>query len=162
MNTQRGVTSRWGIPPDPNLSFSSARRKELKEASTPSKASPYMGRMQHEKSQKPTTFLRFGIAGHAIYFLSWLAPKGQRLCEPYQNLDVGRSLPGGNYIPLPKIGEGLGEWSEAPSYEEGVGVDGGLQAFACNGAFSFFEALRMIFMDEVVDGVVEGQPDGYV
>jgi len=25
---------------------------------------------------------------------------------------------------LPKIGEGLGEWSEAPSYEEGVGVDG--------------------------------------
>jgi len=33
-------------------------------------------------------------------------------------------LPGVNYIPLPKIGEGLGEWSEAPSYEEGVGVDG--------------------------------------
>jgi len=26
--------------------------------------------------------------------------------------------------PLPKIGEGFGEWSEAPSYEEGVGVDG--------------------------------------
>jgi hypothetical protein len=25
---------------------------------------------------------------------------------------------------LPKIGEGFGEWSEAPSYEEGVGVDG--------------------------------------
>ena len=25
-----------------------------------------MGRMQHEKLQKPTTFLRFGIAGHAI------------------------------------------------------------------------------------------------
>ena len=35
-----------GTPPDPNLSFSSARRKELKEASTSSKASPYMGRMQ--------------------------------------------------------------------------------------------------------------------
>ena len=28
--------------------------------------------------------------------------------------------------PLPKIGEGFGEWSEAPSYEEGVGVDGGI------------------------------------
>ena len=28
------------------------------------------------------------------------------------------------YITLPKIGEGLGEWFEAPSYEEGVGVDG--------------------------------------
>ena len=25
---------------------------------------------------------------------------------------------------MPKIGEGFGEWSEAPSYEEGVGVDG--------------------------------------
>ena len=86
----------------------------------------------------------------------WLAPKGQRLCEPYQNLDVGRSLPGGNYIPLPKIGEGLGEWSEAPSYEEGVGVDGGLQALACNEAFSFFEALGVVAVDEVVDGVVEG------
>ena len=33
-------------------------------------------------------------------------------------------MPVVNYIPLPKIGEGLGEWSEAPSYEEGVGVDG--------------------------------------
>jgi len=31
---------------------------------------------------------------------------------------------------LPKIGEGLGEWSEAPSYEEGVGVDGRLQGIA--------------------------------
>ena len=27
--------------------------------------------------------------------------------------------------PLPKIGEGFGEWFEAPSYEEGVGGDGG-------------------------------------
>ena len=56
-------------------------------------------------------------------------PNGQRLRERYQrsisdrlllkgrkNLDEGRSLPGVNYIPLPKIGEGLGEWSEAPSY----------------------------------------------
>jgi hypothetical protein len=32
--------------------------------------------------------------------------------------------------PLPKIGEGFGEWSEAPSYEEGVGVDGNLQPSA--------------------------------
>ena len=28
-----------------------------------------------------------------------------------------------------KIGEGFGEWSEAPSYEEGVGVDGGIAGF---------------------------------
>ena len=30
------------------------------------------------------------------------------------------------------IGEGFGEWFEAPSYEEGVGVDGGLQGEALN------------------------------
>ena len=39
-HTQRGETSRWGTPPDPNLSFSSARRKELKEASTYPKPFP--------------------------------------------------------------------------------------------------------------------------
>ena len=33
--------------------------------------------------------------------------------------------------PLPKIGEGFREWSEAPSYEEGVGVDGVLQGLPC-------------------------------
>jgi len=33
--------------------------------------------------------------------------------------------------PLPKIGEGFGEWSEAPSYEEGVGVDGNQQGAPC-------------------------------
>ena len=32
--------------------------------------------------------------------------------------------------PLPMIGEGFREWFEAPSYEEGVGVDGGLQGIA--------------------------------
>ena len=52
------------------------------------------------------------------------APEWAKAREPYQNLDGGRSLPGINYIPLPMIGEGLGEWFEAPSYEEGVGVDG--------------------------------------
>ena len=31
---------------------------------------------------------------------------------------------------MPKIGEGFGEWSEAPSYEEGVGVDGEQQGSA--------------------------------
>jgi hypothetical protein len=35
--------------------------------------------------------------------------------------------------PLPKIGEGFGKWSEAPSYEEGVGVDGRMQGLPCNG-----------------------------
>jgi len=29
------------------------------------------------------------------------------------------------------IGEGFREWFEAPSYEEGVGVDGGFAASGC-------------------------------
>ena len=40
-------------------------------------------------------------------------PEGTQAREPYKNFDGGRSLPGINYIPLPEIGEGLGEWSEA-------------------------------------------------
>jgi hypothetical protein len=32
---------------------------------------------------------------------------------------------------LPKIGEGFREWSEASSYEEGVGDDGGFAASGC-------------------------------
>ena len=52
-------------------------------------------------------------------------PEGAQALRAIQEaLDGGRSLPGVNYIPLPRIGEGLGEWFEAPSYEEGVGVDG--------------------------------------
>ena len=52
-------------------------------------------------------------------------PEGAQALRAIQEaLDEGRSLPGVNYIPLPGIGEGLGEWFEAPSYEEGVGVDG--------------------------------------
>ena len=52
-------------------------------------------------------------------------PKGAQALRAIQEaLDEGRSLPAVNYIPLPRIGEGLGEWFEAPSYEEGVGVDG--------------------------------------
>ena len=60
------------------------------------------------------------------YYLNYCSPQGQiktmanprgaKAREPYQNLDEGRSLPGINYIPLPGIGEGLGEWFEASSY----------------------------------------------
>ena len=39
-------------------------------------------------------------------------PEGAKAGEPYQNFDGGRFLPGINYIPLPMIGEGLGEWFE--------------------------------------------------
>ena len=36
----------------------------------------------------------------------------------------------------PEIGEGFGEWSEAPSYEEGVGGDGEQQGFALQNVYS--------------------------
>ena len=48
---------------------------------------------------------------------------GQRL-ESHTKTLMERVSLGINYIPLPTIGEGLGEWFEAPSYEEGVGDDG--------------------------------------
>ena len=55
-------------------------------------------------------------------------PKALRAIQ--EALDEGRSLPVVNYIPLPTIGEGLGEWFEAPSYEEGVGGDGKIRGLA--------------------------------
>ena len=56
----------------------------------------------------------------------------------YQTLDVGRSLPGVNYIPLPKIGEGLGEWSEALSYgKRGMGKMRDSKALPCDGVRGF-------------------------
>ena len=33
--------------------------------------------------------------------------------------------------PVPMIGKGFGKRFEAPSYEEGVGVDGNLQGLPC-------------------------------
>jgi len=44
-------------------------------------------------------------------------PEGAQALRAIQkDLDEGRSLPVINYIPLPGIGEGLGEWFEASSY----------------------------------------------
>jgi len=45
--------------------------------------------------------------------------------------------------PLPKIGEGFGEWSEAPSYEEGVGVDGKPEGLPSEKR-GFFQSLRFV------------------
>ena len=54
---------------------SDSRRKRTKEDCYPQ--GPLHRGMQHEKSQGPTIFLRFGIAGHAIEFLSGCAMKGR-------------------------------------------------------------------------------------
>jgi hypothetical protein len=45
---------------------------------------------------------------------------------------------------LPEIGEGFGEWSEAPSYEEGVGGDGEQQGFALQNAPFFVSFLSVM------------------
>ena len=50
--------------------------------------------------------------------------EGQRL-ESHTKTLMERASSRNQLSPLPKIGEGFREWSEAPSYEEGVGVDGG-------------------------------------
>ena len=46
--------------------------------------------------------------------------------------------------PLPKIGEGFREWSEAPSYEEGVGGDGEQQGKALQNAPFFVSFLSVM------------------
>ena len=53
--------------------------------------------------------------------------RGTGFASHTKTLILGRAQ--NQLSPLPKIGEGLGEWSEAPSYEEGVGVDGGIAGF---------------------------------
>ena len=57
-------------------------------------------------------------------------PEGAQALRAIQEaLDEGRSLPVVNYIPLPRIGEGLGEWFEALSYgKRGLGKMRRLQA----------------------------------
>ena len=62
-------------------------------------------------------------------------PKGAQALRAIQEaLDEGRSLPVVNYIPLPMIGEGLGEWFEALSYgKRGLGKMRWLQAEPATG-----------------------------
>ena len=57
-------------------------------------------------------------------------PEGAQALRAIQEaLDEGRFLPVVNYIPLPTIGEGLGEWFEALSYgKRGLGKMRRLQA----------------------------------
>ena len=63
-------------------------------------------------------------------------PKGAKAGEPYQNFDEG-GFHRNQLSPLPKIGEGFREWSEAPSYEEGVGDDGGAEGLPSDGVWGY-------------------------
>jgi len=51
------------------------------------------------------------------------SPEGHRLASYTKTLKIG-GFCDFQLSPLPMIGEGFREWFEAPSYEEGVGVDG--------------------------------------
>ena len=50
------------------MSFLLAQMKELKKTSTPSKASPYMGRMQTENCRNRQFSVGFGKPGHGLGF----------------------------------------------------------------------------------------------
>ena len=54
------------------------------------------------------------MVAHKGHINPMARPKGAQALRAIQkDLDEGRSLPGINYITLPGIGEGLGEWFEA-------------------------------------------------
>ena len=54
------------------MSFLLAQMKELKKTSTPSKASPYIGRMQTENCRNRQFSVGFGKPGHGlILFIGW-------------------------------------------------------------------------------------------
>ena len=71
----------------------------------------------------------FSVVGVKKTWRTLSVSEGQRL-ESHTKTLMERASSRNQLSPLPKIGEGFGEWSEAPSYEEGVGVDGGPQGSA--------------------------------
>ena len=70
------------------------------------------------------------LESHTNARLCRLLPEGRK------NFD-GEGSPRNQLSPLPKIGEGFREWSEAPSYEEGVGDDGGAEGLPSDGVWGY-------------------------
>ena len=68
---------------------------------------------------------------------SWLAPKGQRLCEPYQNLDGESQLSESTTSPCQRLARGLGSGLKPLLMKKGLGLMEVLQAFACNGVWGY-------------------------
>lgn len=58
--------------------------------------------------------------------------------QPYNSVNLcNPARKGGTFSVGSKIGEGFREWSEAPSYEEGVGVDGGAEGLPSDGVWGY-------------------------
>ena len=74
------------------------------------------------------------------------------LFKPLARSIFDRLLPKGRK----KDWRGVGEWSEAPSYEEGVGGDGEQQGFALQNVYSLLEKLEK---ERKADGAVVGALD---
>ena len=53
---------------------------------------------------------------------SWLAPKGQRLCEPYQNLDGESQLSESTTSPCQRLARGLGSGLKPLLMKKGLGL----------------------------------------
>ena len=68
---------------------------------------------------------------------SWLAPKGQRLCEPYQNLDGESQLSESTTSPCQRLARGLGSGLKPLLMKKGLGLMEVLQASACNGVWGY-------------------------
>ena len=83
--------------------------------------------IKRKGTQSPSSQRRpaFSIVGVKI----WRTPKGQRL-ESHTKTLMERASSRNQLSLLPMIGGRFGEWFEAPSYEEGVGVDGKIRGFA--------------------------------
>jgi hypothetical protein len=60
------------------MSFLLAQMKELKKTSTPSKASPYIGRMQTENCRNRQLSVGFGKPGHGLGFFFLFADMNRK------------------------------------------------------------------------------------
>ena len=63
--------------------------------------------------------------------------KGQRLCEPYQNLDGESQLSESTTSPCQRLARGLGSGLKPLLMKKGLGLMEVLQASACNGVWGY-------------------------
>ena len=112
-----------GLPPPPGFAmfFLHPRFRRPLERGSMSGVTKRCNGIKRKGTQSPSSQRRpaFSIVGVKI----WRTPKGQRL-ESHTKTLMERASSRNQLSLLPMIGGRFGEWFEAPSYEEGVGVDG--------------------------------------